>query len=131
MPGLYDRLQDQLGDDDDQPTGLTPLDLLDLPEDQRRVMTLVLRDPQAGTGGVPLHTLQEKLSDLDTLAETLDGLVENNWLIVLGDPPNLHYKVNLRRKQVSKAGTDLWASLMDRLSDESPDSTSQGATGGE
>jgi hypothetical protein len=51
MSGLYDRLMDQLGDDDNgQPAGLTPLDIADLPEQQRQVMFALLRDSRASAG---------------------------------------------------------------------------------
>ncbi len=68
MSGLYDRLKDQLGnDDDDQPGGLTPLDIADLPDEQRQVMFALLRDARASAGGIALAALQEKLSEIDGL----------------------------------------------------------------
>lgn len=115
MPGLYDRLADQLGDENDKPTGLTPLDIADLPDDQRRVMFALLRDPNASSRGLALETLQQKLSDLEDLPAILAELSKNNWLIIMGEVPNERYKVNLRRKRGSDLGANLWASLANRL----------------
>lgn len=115
MPGLYDRLTSQLGDDDDKPTGLTPLDLMNLPEDQRRVMFVFLRDTQAASKGITQEALQAKLEDMETLADTLDELIRNTWLIASGEPAR--YKLNMARKRGgSKSGGNLWSALGDRLS---------------
>lgn len=129
MAGLYDRLMDQIDDDDDdkKAPGLTPLDIAELPEPQRQVMFALLRDTTASMGGVSLETLQEKLDDVDDLPDILADLSKNSWLICLGELPNTRYKVNLRRKRSSTLGNSLWASLTDRLADDSsPDEKNQG-----
>ncbi|MBN2306056.1 MAG: hypothetical protein JXQ72_16355 [Anaerolineae bacterium] len=122
MPGLYDRLTDRLGDDDDQPSGLTPFDLMDLPGDQRRVMTVLLRVASPDADGVALAALQDKLPDLEDLPGTLAALTGNDWLIAMGEAPNQRYKINLRRKRGSQLAGNLWSSLTDRLAGDSPDS---------
>ncbi len=119
MSGLYDRLMDQLGDDDDgQPAGLTPLDIADLPEQQRQVMFALLRDSRASAGGVTLDMLQEKLSEIEDLDSVLNDLTQNNWLIRQGEAATVRYKVNLRRKRGSSLGGNIWSSLSSRLADE-------------
>jgi hypothetical protein len=110
---------DQLGDDDsDQPAGLTPLDIADLPEPQRQVMFALLRDSRASASGVTLDVLYEKFSEFEDLDSTLDELTKNNWLIRQGEAATIRYKVNLRRKRGSTLGGNIWSSLSSRLADE-------------
>ena len=110
---------DQLGDDENgQPAGLTPLDIADLPEQQRQVMFALLRDSRASAGGVTLDMLQEKLSEIEDLDSVLNDLTQNNWLIRQGEAATVRYKVNLRRKRGSSLGGNIWSSLSSRLADE-------------
>jgi hypothetical protein len=119
MSGLYDRLRAQIGgDDDDQPPGMTPLEIADLPMEQRQVMFSLLRDPQAATDGITLASLQERTDDPEALPGMLADLTKNGWLVQYGEPPGVRYKVNLRRKRGTGAGGSLWASLLDRLTEE-------------
>jgi len=119
MSGLYDRLMDQLGkEDDNQPAGLTPLDIADLPDGQRQVMFALLRDSRSAGDGVSADALREKLPQVEGLAAVLDELTRNSWLIRLGEAPNVRYKVNLRRKRGSSLGGGLWSSLSNRLAEE-------------
>lgn len=114
MSGLYDRLTEQLGEADDKPAGISPLDIADLPEVQRRVMFALLRDTSASTIGLSLEEMQAKVPDIDDLGSVLAELSKNEWLIQMGEPPNVRYKVNIRRKRGSKQKS-LWGSLADRL----------------
>jgi hypothetical protein len=119
MSGLYDRLMDHLDDDDnDQPAGLTPLDIADLPERQRQVMFALLRDSRASASGVTLDALREKFSNVEDLDGILADLTQNNWLIRQGEAATIRYKVNLRRKRGSTLGGSIWSSLSRRLADE-------------
>ena len=139
MTGIYDQLRDQLGDDDDRPSGMTTLDIADLPAAQRRVMFTLLRDSEAAVEGITLVDLAARLADTarpegaPELAETLDDLTQQGWLILRGEPPRARYKVNLRRRERSGGrGLNVWALLTDRLTpdedsedDDSHDSASQ------
>jgi hypothetical protein len=119
MSGLYDRLRAQIGgDDDDRPSGLTPLDIADLPMPQRQVMLILLRDPWASTEGITLKALQERIEDAEALADILADLTKNGWLVQYGEPPGVRYKVNLRRKRGGSLEGNLWASLADHLADD-------------
>lgn len=116
MSGLYDHLQDQLGDNDDQePTGLSPLDLLDLPDSQRKVMSFVLRGPRSKSGEVAHAALQEALSEVDDLEATIVELVHSGWLIAFGEAPDQCYRVNFRRKRGSQVSLNMWSTLFDSL----------------
>jgi hypothetical protein len=122
MAGIYDRLRDQLDDDDDRPSGMTALDIADLPASQRRVMFALLRDTQAGAEGVTASDVAARLDDASGLADALDALTRLGWLIRRGEPPRERYKVNLRRR--SRGGgldMNVWALLVDRLAPEADD----------
>jgi hypothetical protein len=112
---LYDRLTNQIGDDDEPKGGLTPLDIADLPAAQRKVMFSLLRDTRAATEGITAERLNEKLDAPDELDETLDALVMNGWLIAVGEEPNIRYKVNIRRKRSSSLSFGIWSSLSERI----------------
>lgn len=118
MAGLFDRINAHVGKD--EPTGITPLDITDLPADQKQIMLSLLRD-QGGTGdGVPRDSLNKKFSDkLNTLDATLNELARNGWLIEMGEAPNQRYRVNLRAKRGSGGSFGLWSVLSDRISHES------------
>ncbi|MCD4686241.1 MAG: hypothetical protein K8S97_09930 [Anaerolineae bacterium] len=115
MPGLYDRLQDHLKDD--QPTGLSPLDLTELPDAQRKVMFFMLREARTATGEVEHTTLETHFADseVDDLGATLDALTTIGWLIVLGEASSIRYRVNFRHKRSSKLSVNMWAALTGRL----------------
>lgn len=115
MTGLYDRLSSQI--DDDTSGGLTPLDIAGLPQEQRQIMFFLLREKTASTQGVSLKMLQEHLAEIEDIPAILNELIRNNWLIELGEPPNTHYKVNLRPKRGSQLDS-LWSSLTNRLFDD-------------
>lgn len=117
MPGLYDRLQDHLKDD--QPAGLSPLDLTELPDDQRKVMFFILREARTETGEAERTLLETHFagSEIDNLAATLDELTRTGWLIVFGEAPSIRYRVNFRHKRSSQLGLNMWTALADRLSD--------------
>jgi hypothetical protein len=114
MPGLYDHLNAQIGDE--EPGGITPLDITDLPSEQKQLMLSLLRDQGGATEGVTYDSLNLKWSDkLISLDATLHELADNGWLIVSGEAPNLRYRVNLRAKRGSKGGFGLWSILADHL----------------
>ena len=119
MSGLYDRLRAQTGgDDDDQPPGVTPLEIADLPEAQRQLMFGLLRDPQASTEGLTLAILQARSDNPEALPGILAELSKNGWLVQYGEPPSVRYKVNLRRKRGTSLTGGLWAYVTDRLDQE-------------
>ena len=114
MPNLFDHLSSRLPGDDAK--GISPVDLADLPIEQRQMMLTLLRDSTSAFEGVKHETLREKLEGRDdNFDETLALLVRNRWLIVLGDAPNLRYRLNFRAKRGSSSDFNLWMVLTDRL----------------
>jgi hypothetical protein len=115
MPGLFDRLNAKLVNE--QPSGITALDITDLPHEQKQVMLSLLRDQGGALDGVTLDSLTVKFGDkLNDLDATLFELAHKGWLIVLGEAPNLRYRVNLRAKRGSHSSFGLWSVLSDRIS---------------
>ena len=59
MPGVFDHLSAQFQDEDG--AGLSPLDLADLPGDQKQIMLTLLRDAASAYEGVPIDILRAKV----------------------------------------------------------------------
>jgi len=72
--------------------------------------------------GITLDSLQAKFPDQDAteLNKTLAELFKNGWVISLGEPPNVHYKINLRRKR-GASFNGVWSNIMDRLAQKPSD----------
>ena len=111
---VFDKLDGRL--DSDKPEGISPLDIADLPRVQRQIMFFLLRDQHAAIDGITIDLLKHQF-EAETeahLNETLAELCKVGWLILFGEPPNVHYRANLRRKR----GTQLngvWSFVMDRV----------------
>jgi hypothetical protein len=79
---------------DDADGGGLPIDIADLPADQKQVMFMMLRDRTAKTKGLRADEIAERV-DVEDLQGTLETLVDNNWLVMRGDA----YRVNFKRKK--------------------------------
>lgn len=120
MPGLFDRLKAELGDE--EPSGVTPLEIADLPDKERRIMLWLLRDRTAASVGVTAEVVQTSMDEApQDCSSVLQALAKDGWLISMGEPPNIRYKVNLRRKRGSSLGFGLWTILADRIAQEPKD----------
>lgn len=117
MSGLFDRLQNELDDKEDE-GGITALDLVDLPQQLRKLMRLMLREVELSRGAmseaVAKMKEEDRLSDQD-LAASIKALVQQNWLIETGEGDNRRYRVNLRRKKGSELAASIWNKLDSRI----------------
>lgn len=118
MAGIFDRLDSQADDDKDDTTGLSPLDVADLPDDQRQVMLTFFRHGKHSGGVLTLASLQQRHAGIKHLDRILRVLTENNWLIRLGEAPDERYKVNFRRRRAGKSKSEIWSSITDRLAED-------------
>jgi hypothetical protein len=119
MPSLYDHLNSELSDD--EPTGITPLEIADLPPDQRSIMLALLRDQTATANGVPDAALRSRLKvKVANFDEALHVLGREGWIVISGEAPNLFYRVNFRPKRSNNSGFGLWSVLSDRVSPDKP-----------
>lgn len=117
MPGVFDRLQRQI-ENKQQEGGITALDLVDLSPPLRKIMRLMLRQLQM-TYAQLCDAMQEwpesERMSLPELAQSLEMLTSQYWLIRFGEGERATYKVNLRRKPGSTLAQGIWASLDAKL----------------
>jgi hypothetical protein len=117
MSGVFDQLQKQI-DDKRKEGGITILDLADLPPALRKIMLLMLRQLQMNypqlCNAMDQMPEDERLTRAN-LDEALKKLVEQAWLIQIGEGERAIYKVNLRRKAGSKLGEGIWQNLDTKL----------------
>lgn len=120
MSNVFDRLQQKL-DLQKSDEGISPLHLMDLPPNLRKIMRLMLRECEI-TEAELRKKLTEKsdLSDLSPseLKIALDELSAQSWLIRRGEGERVTYQVNLRHRTGSKVVGGIWRKLDDRLSEE-------------
>jgi hypothetical protein len=113
MSGVFDRLQRQL-DIQKRERGISALEIAALPPNLRKIMRLMLREVVIKYNDLCKQI--EQLPEANRLSKSeldaaLDILVEQNWLVRMGEGEFLSYRVNLRRKAGSTLGQDVWASL--------------------
>ncbi len=108
---VFRKVTDKLTQD---PSGLTPLDIVDLPVHQKEVMLFMMRDHDAAMAGISLEDLRKRLNNPSHLETTLTELTQNDWLLMMGEAPNFLYKVHLKAKRGS-GNKDMWAVLAERL----------------
>ncbi len=123
MAGVFDRLQKQI-EDKQSAGGITALDLVDLPPALRKIMRLMLRKMQLKypelCDAMDQMADDERMSRID-LDNTLDTLVQQAWLMQIGEGDRAIYKVNLRRKSGSTLAAGIWENLDSKLKGK-PDS---------
>jgi len=117
MSGVFDRLQKEI-EDKQKDGGITPLDMVDLPPALRKIMRVMLRRVQMSypelTEAMKSVPEKERLSN-DELEEAITALVEQSWLMKLGEGERAIYKVNLRRKSGSTLASGIWQALDSKL----------------
>jgi hypothetical protein len=122
MPGVFDHLSAHLEDEDgsaQDEAGLSPLDLAELPGDQKLIMLALLRDSASAFDGVPTDVLRSKVDGkVEQFDPTVDLLAQQGWLIVMGEAPQTRYRLNFRAKRGSRSSFNLWTILTDRLPDD-------------
>jgi DNA-binding transcriptional ArsR family regulator len=119
MSDLFDRLQNEL-DIRAKEDGITALDLTELPTPLRKIMRKMLRALELNKQEIAqiLSELpQEEQKEVKNLAEALDILTKQGWLIELGEGESVRYKANLRRKRGSELAADIFNKLDERLSE--------------
>jgi len=119
MSGVFDRLQKEI-EDKQKDGGITPLDMVDLPPALRKIMKVMLRKVQMSypelTEEMKNVPEKDRLSNKE-LEEAIATLVEQSWLMKLGEGKRAIYKVNLRRKSGSTLASGIWQALDSKLKD--------------
>jgi hypothetical protein len=114
MGGVFDRLNNKLGDQNDSGGGISPIELAKLPPVQRQLMRLLLRELEM-TDAVLRQNIAEMPADKrpsDSDLETgLKELAREGWVIKMGEGDKITYKANIRRKAPSTLAKSLWSAL--------------------
>lgn len=113
MSSLFDDLRNKL-EKEGGTSGISAWDMAQLPDAQRRVIRLILREVQmpyvdlCRAGASLPHKQRLDPAQID---EALAELVAQDWLIRLGQENQVTFRVNLRRKTGSRLGASLWEQL--------------------
>lgn len=107
--GLFERLQDEINARDDM-GGLSPIDLLDMPETMAIIINAIVRN-----NGLQL----EKISELVNLPEPqakklLDELIEKGFVRKVRVKNKTWYKAQFKRKAEGSNRTGIW-SILDEI----------------
>lgn len=94
---------------DNPPGGISALDVGDLPEPQRSIMLVLIRD--AGLDGLTLEELTHALDNVSGIEAALQDLRQRGHIIVIGGGRDEHYKPALKKKR-GRTGVD-WNRLLD------------------
>ena len=113
MGGLFDRLQEDL-EQRDKMAGMSPADLLTMPDDQRRVVQALAR-----RGDLTLAELCEALErDEAGVRETLESLREQGFAREMEIKGRSVWRTYFGRRRASSAMGSIWASLTEKTEDE-------------
>ena len=114
MAGLFTRLQDEL-DARDKNEGLSPIDLLDMPDSLTAIINQIIRK-----NGMKLEDIAEELGQsLQATKKTLDELVEKGYIRqieVRGE--EIWYKAQFGRKADKALSLSIWSALGGVVEDE-------------
>jgi hypothetical protein len=119
MSSLFEELRRKL-ELESGSTGITAWDLAELPAAQRQIIRLILRDVQMAYPDLrrAIAALPaDKRPGLSELDEALARLIEEKWLIRMGQDQLITYRVNLRHKGGSRLGATIWDRLEQRSGD--------------
>lgn len=117
MDDLFGRLQGEM-DKRNSDSGISPMDLLELPEHMRMLMRKMLRSRSMRKDEIVAFVetwdkgkrLNEK--ELDT---ALAELADQGWLIPIGEGETQGFRVNLRRKKGSQLSNSIWGAIDSKL----------------
>lgn len=113
MGGLFDRLQDEL-DAQDNKKGLSPIDLLDMPEELTEVVNRIIRK-----NGMKLAEVAQQLNKTeDEAKEALNKLVEKGYVRQIEVKQEIWYKAQFGRKADKIVSDNIWSKLDSVFNDE-------------
>jgi hypothetical protein len=109
---IFDAAGEKCEPEDD---GISPLDLADLPADQKKVMLALLRDQGKYPDGVPDALLRQEVgSEVADFDATLAELYQDNWITASSDGGEHRYRIAFRSKRAKQTAYSLWSVLSDR-----------------
>jgi DNA-binding IclR family transcriptional regulator len=112
MAGLFDRLQDEINSRE-QPGGLSPVDLLDLPPTLANIIKKIIRK-----NGMKLSEIAAALDQsLEETRQALDELVDKGYVRRVEVKQEFWYKAHFGRKADKTLNQSVWSAL-DRVIEE-------------
>lgn len=100
-----------------QDGGISPLDLADLPADQKKIMLTLLRDQGKSPDGITADILRKAVgNEVENFDETIATLQKDGWLTLSGDEPNIRFRIAFRPRRAKQTAFSLWSVLSDRTS---------------
>lgn len=114
--GLFDRIQDEV-EQRERMAGISPVDLLDLPDDERELVLLLSRRGEmslaslAAAADKPAESCQTLLSDLQ----------ERGFVLVREIKGQSHYRTFFGMRRRREVPIDIWASLSNLTEAEGAD----------
>ena len=116
MAGLFDRLQQDI-EQRDKMAGISPVDLLDMPDDLRTLVLLLSRK-----GELPLVTLCELSGLSEAEATSLLGSLEEKGFVLGREIKGVqHYRTYFGQRRRREVPLDIWASLSELTQTEGED----------
>ena len=113
MAGLFNRLQDEL-DAREKGEGLSPIDLLDMPEPLTAIINQIIRK-----NGMKLEDIAEELGQSPKATKkTLDELVDKGYVRQVEVKEELWYKAQFGRKADKTLSLSIWSALDGVVEDE-------------
>lgn len=116
MGGVFDRLNQKLGDQKDE--GISPVELAKLPPVHRQLMRILLRELELtyeALSEAAAELPEDKRPTMEELDAALNDLAREGWVIRMGEGDVVKYKANLRRKAPSTLAKSIWAALDTRI----------------
>ncbi|MCB9102560.1 MAG: hypothetical protein H6632_23695 [Anaerolineales bacterium] len=113
MGGIFDRLQDDL-DARNNKKGLSPVDLLDMPQDLADLINQIIR-----RNGMKLEDVAQNLNQsIEKAEQTLDKLVEKGYIRRVKVKQEVWYKAQFGRKADKVVSDNIWSKLDNIFKDE-------------
>lgn len=120
MNDMFDRLQGEM-EKRNRDSGISPMDLLDLPEHKRLLMRKMLRSRSMRKDEITAFVEtwnEEKRLTQKQLDAALTDLSDQGWLIPIGEGDAKGFRVNLRRKKGSQLNNSIWGAIDSKLKKE-------------
>jgi hypothetical protein len=104
--------------DDNSPSdesGISALDLAELPADHRKIMLALLREQGKHGEGASLSHLRQALAhEVANFDTVIEEMVRDNWITVSSDGAQASCRVLFRQRRSKDTAYSLWSVLSDQ-----------------
>lgn len=127
MPGLFDRLQEEITHQD-KVAGMSTVDLLDMEDGARQIVQLLMRRGELSLAAIA-EALGPEGQDLEALATRLQDVVGQGFILRRDRDGEAFYHTAFGRRRRQALPLDLWAMLADRADEPAMPEDTDGAQG--